>query len=131
MLAEISQATSRWLLQRRLSDIAKREETIKGRLGKEVRGAQQSFEMQELRSELHQLARWRDDTERKLGAIDTSPKPKKDADRQKVLDVFEAETRKQLEHFIGKLEREGDFRQARIHRESLLTLRERIEHEFG
>lgn len=50
--------------------------------------------------------------------------------RKTSLDNLEAERREIIEINIRRFEREGDFRQARIWRTELLTIRERISYEY-
>jgi hypothetical protein len=56
--------------------------------------------------------------------------PAPDDRRERFIAREVAVRREQHEAFIAKLEREGDYRQARIWRLEILNLREQVEREF-
>lgn len=137
MLNILPSAVQRRVLRRRLRDIAERQVAATTEL--KAAGAT-SYRAQELRSELSDLRSRKISTEIALEKLTGGRNKLSPEERRKVqecaaaharfLDAEEAQRRKQCLEFIGKLEREGDHRQARIWRDSLLDLREQIEREF-
>jgi len=132
---------NRWLWKRKLLRIEKRLAVIESQMASEQRrdadtfgSSRRTFEAQELASEFAELRRLQRDTQAKLNAQHHRPSPEQKQQarrRKKVLDAMERERTANAVRFIATLERQGDFRNARLHRVHLLGLRERIENEFA
>jgi hypothetical protein len=88
-----------------------------------------SYERQELESERIELRRLRSIADGKLRALNAPSTP--DADRQKLVELAIQERRETALKFIAALEREGDHRQAKVWRMSLLDIPAQVERDFA
>jgi hypothetical protein len=134
------------LLERRLVEIDRALEENSLRLAASPpHGAHYpDYRRQEAESERRQLLADRLESERKIkqakDALNKSfrlfrrrrVEPDAEHTRQaSVLDIAEAEQRENIERFVRKLTTEGDHRQARVWRATLIGLRQRVAKEFG
>ena len=88
-----------------------------------------SYQRQELLTEKNELVAQRRVAQRKLGDL-AAPPPAPDERRKKFIDAEVAVRREGTLAWIEKLERAGDFRNARLWRSELLNLREQVEREY-
>ena len=118
-------AMEKRLLERKVSDADKRLAEIQA-IGRTVAPA--SYKVQEIGCERVELTRIREVTARKLRALaaPTTENPH----RRALIERLIAERQAQTTAFADKLVREGDFRQARIHRLAVLDIPGQVEAEF-
>ncbi|QPC43885.1 hypothetical protein HW532_15025 [Kaustia mangrovi] len=85
-----------------------------------------SYRLQELRSERRDLWALRRVTDDALRTATENTDPR----RKELLDYLERERRENLTEQIARLEKAGDYRQARIWRMELVKARETVEREY-
>ena len=115
------------IYQDRLRDIATRLADLEIQLNNCPKDG--SYERQELESEKNDLLTHRRVTERALTDL-AAPPAKPNERREKFITAETATRRESTVAFVEKLERQGDFRQARLWRAELLNLREQVEKEY-
>jgi hypothetical protein len=114
------------ILERKLREIDRRRAEIEIELPRHNDG---SYARQELVSEAKELAALRVVVDRRLRAL-SQPAPAPDPRRQAIVAQEIGARRESIEHFIKRLEAEGDHRQARLWRRQLLDLPEQVESEY-
>ena len=115
------------ILLDRLQDIEARLAEVRIELANLPRDG--SYEFQEKSSELNGLLTLKRVTERALNDL-TAPPAKPNQAREKFIAAEVATRREGLVAWIESLERSGDWRNARLYRQSMLELREQVEKEF-
>jgi hypothetical protein len=113
------------ILERRVFDADKRLAEIEA-LERVV--AAGTYQAQELACERLELARIRNIAALKLRALATG-RPEDDVRHRAMVERLIAERRAQTLAYVEKLTREGDHRQARIHRLSMLDIPRQVERE--
>ena len=88
-----------------------------------------SYQRQELLTEQNELNTQRRVTERAISDL-AAPPAKPNPARERFIAAEVATRREGLVAWIKSLERSGDWRNARLYRQSMLELREQVEREF-
>ncbi len=117
------------ILRERLTDIDKRLAELSAFKPRERGNNPPTFAEQEAVAERSELACLRVDTERRIYQLESTP-TKPTPEREAFIAAEMENRRRLITANVERLEREGDYRQARVWRGELLKIREQIEVEF-
>jgi len=128
-----SETKDRTILERRLLDVDERV----AQLQVIIPAGPDGDHKRELEQELREMLRMRLDLQQRLRpapaptAVERERLENARKRRQQLVDQAVRERQQQLEWFIEKMMREGDYTAARLYRQQMLLVREQVEREYS